>query len=182
MKTYSIRVSDSVLTGVTSEAMQACLRRFFIDGATAGIRVDPGAGPMVIRRTLPENLVSKFSAALGVPPGEALRRLAATCVRTLPAGDPPALPPPSASSNPVGSTPWWASLTEPVGFGQGESLTKGAGASQKAAISPWGSFWRTVWPELLLLGAVLLVAALTGGLSVNAGAAAAEPYSDWRPE
>ncbi|HVB98874.1 MAG TPA: hypothetical protein VNJ12_06005 [Candidatus Dormibacteraeota bacterium] len=184
MKTYSIRVPDGATAGVTSETMRARLRQFFIDGATAGIPDDPGAGATVIRRTLPENLVAKFSASLGVPPGEALRRLAVSCTRALPPGtrQPPAraLPSGPAASNPD-SAPWWASLPSslagPVVTGQGESPAKDPPASGTAAISPW----RALWPELLF-AAVVVLGLVTGGIAVGSAAAAAQPYSSWRPE
>lgn len=185
MKTFSIRVPDSATAGVTSEAMQARLREFFVSGSTGGIPDDPGAGPTVIRRTLPENLVSKFSAALGVTTSEALRRLAVSCARALPAApnQPPARGLPSrrpVASNPE-PAPWWAALLQPVGARQSKSTAKDPQAFQKATISPWRAFWRQAGPDLLILGAVLLIGSLTGGLDVGSDAAA-EPYSNWRPE
>lgn len=182
VKTYSIRVPDGAMAGVTSEAMQACLRRFFIDGSTGGISDDPGAGPTVIRRTLPENLVTKFSAALGVPSSVALRRLAVSCTRALPSASSrsPARGLPSrrpTASNPE-STPWWA----PLASGGRESPAKAPSRRQESAISPWRAFWRKAWPDLVMLGVVVVVGLFTGGLTVGSDPAAAEPYSDWRPE
>jgi len=139
---------------------------------------------VVIRRTLPENLVAKFSASLGVPPGEALRRLAAGCTRALPAGtrQPPAraLPSGPAASN-LDPAPWWTALEQPAVAGQPDSPAKGAPTSQDASISPWRALWDEAWPELLMLGGILLIGWLTGGLNVGPGAAAAQPYSSWRP-
>lgn len=186
MKTYSIRVPDNAIAGVTSEAMQGRLRRFFVDGSTGGIPDDPGAGETVIRRTLPENLVAKFSAALGVPSSVALRRLAVSCTRALPAGSnqPPVRGLPS--SRPVASkpepVPWWSPFQQPLGVGQGGSPAEDATALQEAAISPWGGFWRDAWPDLVLVGIVVVIGLLAGGLTVGSNPAAPEPYSDWRPE
>lgn len=181
MKTFSIRVPDGAMAGISSEAMQARLRRFFVDGSTGGIADDPGAGETVIRRTLPENLVSKFSAALGVPSSVALRRLAVSCMRALPPvpSRPPARVSTSrpAASNPE-STPWWASL----GPGGQESPAKAQPARQNGSISPWQAFWRKAWPDLVMLGVVVVVGLFTGGLTVGSDPAAAEPYSDWRPK
>jgi hypothetical protein len=178
-KTYSIRVPDGATAAATSGQMQACLRQFFIDGNPSRIAPDFGAGDVVIRRSLDERLVSKFSAALGASPGVALRRLAVTCMRALPAGGSVASAPPSRSaasnSEPV---PWWAPLAV---ADQGKSSAKAGPASQKVPISPWRAFWGEAWPWALIAAAVVVAGLATGSLTVGASVADLEPYASWRP-
>ena len=182
-KTFSIRVPDGATAAATSGQMRACLRQFFIDGNPSRIAPDPGAGDVVIRRSLDERLVSKFSTALGASPGVALRRLAVTCIRALPAGDSgaPALPSRPTAPNPE-TAPWWASLSGFVVAEQGSPLAKAGQSSRPAAIAPWRVLWGEAWPWALIATAVLVAGLATGGITVGSAAAGPDPFPSWRPE